>query len=224
MDKFHINYNGEARPCEASVQTCRYGGESSHYPTAEAARTAYELSMAGSEFQTTRKEKDAADREWLAEASGYEEVRKEAEIVLSPSAFRDNTRKLDKVLADVEPGTPVAIRFKDSHTVIYGGAGNNYTDEANEKNPRLAKKKKFSRFGHLTVKGLRYAIPADAVEEVAVFRKDYKFPETPARSMDMSEERLFWRSETPAGTVEIVSADKSELTPGVAVDSGVKKG
>lgn len=43
--KFHVNSEGDARPCRARTRPCPYGGDEVHYPTAEEARAGYEASM-----------------------------------------------------------------------------------------------------------------------------------------------------------------------------------
>lgn len=43
---FHINDKGEPGKCSATQGKCPYGGEHQHYPSAEVAQKAYELSMA----------------------------------------------------------------------------------------------------------------------------------------------------------------------------------
>ena len=47
--KYHINYKGEAGKCTAVAGGCPFGEESDHYPTADAARAAYEKA-AGATF------------------------------------------------------------------------------------------------------------------------------------------------------------------------------
>lgn len=37
MTKFHINSEGNAGPCIAEIRNCRFGGESDHFETVEAA-------------------------------------------------------------------------------------------------------------------------------------------------------------------------------------------
>lgn len=44
-EKFHLDKNGDPKPCSATVRNCPIGGE--HYDTIDAARTAYEQSMTG---------------------------------------------------------------------------------------------------------------------------------------------------------------------------------
>lgn len=38
MTKFHINSEGNAGPCIAEIRDCRFGGQSDHFETAEAAQ------------------------------------------------------------------------------------------------------------------------------------------------------------------------------------------
>lgn len=45
MAKFHLNYKGEPGVCSAKVN-CPFGGEQDHFPSAQAARDAYEELMA----------------------------------------------------------------------------------------------------------------------------------------------------------------------------------
>ena len=45
MTKFHLNYKGEPGVCSAKVN-CPFGGEQEHFPSAQAARDAYEAVMA----------------------------------------------------------------------------------------------------------------------------------------------------------------------------------
>jgi hypothetical protein len=52
MAKFHINSKGEAGKCFAVQGGCPFGGEASHYPSEENARTAFELSMASENFKS----------------------------------------------------------------------------------------------------------------------------------------------------------------------------
>lgn len=47
MAKFHINGNGEAGACKAEKGGCPFGGESDHFTSADAARSAYEDQMTG---------------------------------------------------------------------------------------------------------------------------------------------------------------------------------
>jgi hypothetical protein len=55
MSKFHINASGEAGKCSATQGKCPFGGESQHYDSAEVARVAFELSMAGKSLPTVSK-------------------------------------------------------------------------------------------------------------------------------------------------------------------------
>lgn len=41
-EKFHINKNGEAMPCKATVRVCRYGGDDNHYGTVKEAQAVAE--------------------------------------------------------------------------------------------------------------------------------------------------------------------------------------
>ena len=51
---FHINpATGEPGKCSAVVKSCPFGGESEHYESKDAARKAYETSMAGASFTKT---------------------------------------------------------------------------------------------------------------------------------------------------------------------------
>ena len=54
MAKYHINDKGEAGICTATQGGCPFGGDAQHYSSAELARSAYELSMAGPEEKHRR--------------------------------------------------------------------------------------------------------------------------------------------------------------------------
>jgi len=63
MAKFHINpKTGEPGSCKATQGGCPFGGDEAHYGSAEDARKAFELSMAGKEYvekrQQTEREED----------------------------------------------------------------------------------------------------------------------------------------------------------------------
>lgn len=58
MARFHINNSGDAGPCGAVNGRCPFGGDEEHYPTLEAAREAFEQSMAvGSPLKAATKTK-----------------------------------------------------------------------------------------------------------------------------------------------------------------------
>ena len=52
MSKFHVNGKGEAGKCSAEKGGCPFGGESEHYTSAQAARTAYENDMGTDQLLT----------------------------------------------------------------------------------------------------------------------------------------------------------------------------
>lgn len=56
MTAFHIRDDGEPGKCVAQSGNCRYGSESEHYATPDAARQAFEKKVAGSQFATLTKE------------------------------------------------------------------------------------------------------------------------------------------------------------------------
>lgn len=55
MAKFHINGNGEAGSCKAEKGGCPFGGESEHFTSAEAARSAYEAQKSAENVSQLRK-------------------------------------------------------------------------------------------------------------------------------------------------------------------------
>lgn len=59
-EKFHISSSGEAAACTASIKECPRGGAESHYPDAESAQKAYELSNAYREAPPSLSKKSAS--------------------------------------------------------------------------------------------------------------------------------------------------------------------
>ncbi len=56
MAKYHLTPKGEAGLCSAQPGNCPYGDDQNHYPSPEAARAAFELSMAGGAQLAHRRE------------------------------------------------------------------------------------------------------------------------------------------------------------------------
>lgn len=57
MKKFHINSNGDAGECHATVGNCPFGGDENHYVSVSDAREAFEMNMNDHVIPETLKEK-----------------------------------------------------------------------------------------------------------------------------------------------------------------------
>lgn len=63
MSKYHVNDNGEAGKCRATIIRCPFGGDAQHYSTPEIARLSYELSNASKQIPKTSKKESKRSRE-----------------------------------------------------------------------------------------------------------------------------------------------------------------
>lgn len=92
MAKFHINNSGEAGACSATKGNCPFGGEDDHFTSAEAARAAYEKTMAPAILSTVSiPAKDRAFRvptaSFTRDSVSYEETLQTAETLKAAGRF-----------------------------------------------------------------------------------------------------------------------------------------
>ena len=92
MTRYHVDKNGNAGSCSATVGRCPYGTAEEHYSSAEAARSAYEEArQAVPELHRKRavavEEYSTTDREAPLSAEEEEALREE-DATLAPEEYR----------------------------------------------------------------------------------------------------------------------------------------